>query len=187
MNIHMIENTMAETSTLLLVPVLLIIIALFFYAIFSVGRFASVFLARRKNAPAYQRQLSDSKISTLVGYPVHNHYVANPQASEDELELFALKQVEKLRIVTRVAPMLGLIGTMIPMGPALQALADGNIQGVSENLIIAFAAVIWALVVATLTFWPASVEKRWYASEIINIRKLHEPGHEVHPLQAAES
>lgn len=187
MNIHMIENTMADISTLLLVPVLLIIVALFFYAIFSVGHFASVFLARRKNASPYQSQLNEGKISFLVGYPVHNYYVANPQATEDELELFALKQVEKLRIVTRTAPMLGLIATMIPMGPALQALADGNIQGISENLIIAFAAVIWALVIATLTFWPASVEKRWHASEIINIRKLHESGHKTHPLRAAGS
>lgn len=187
MNIHMIENTMADVSTLLLVPVLLIIIALFFYAIFSVGHFASMFLARRKNAPTYQRQISEGKVSFLVGYPVHSYYAANPQAMEDELELFALKQVEKLRIVTRTAPMLGLIATMIPMGPALQALADGNIQGVSENLIVAFAAVIWALVVATLTFWPASVEKRWYASEIINIRKLHEARDKSHLLRATEA
>ena len=86
--------------------------------------------------------------------------------------MFALKQLEVLRVVTRIAPMLGLIATMIPMGPALKALADGNIQGISENLIIAFAAVIWGLVISTLTFWPASVKKRWCAQELINIRKL---------------
>ena len=58
------------------------------------------------------------------------------------------------------------------MGPALQGLADGNIQSISENLIVAFAAVIWGLAVSAITFWPASVKKRWYAEEMIALRKI---------------
>jgi biopolymer transport protein ExbB/TolQ len=120
----------------------------------------------------YLKQIQNKQASWLKGFPIHNYFVANPSASEDELEVYALRKLEVLRVVTRVSPMLGLVATMIPMGPALKALADGNIQGISENLIIAFAAVIWGLVIATLTFWPASVKKRWYADELINIRKI---------------
>lgn len=163
---------MADVSEILLTPVILTIVFLFGYALFASGRFLSQFLIRRRNHINYVRQLEGNTPAWLAGYPVHNYFVKNPSASEDELEVFALKKLEALRVVTRVAPMLGLIATMIPMGPALKSLADGNIQGISENLIIAFAAVIWGLVIATLTFWPASVKKRWCAVELINIRKF---------------
>lgn len=173
-NIQFIEMTMADAAELLMAPVLVIICLLALYAIFALGRFVSQWIVRKQNKLTYVRQLNSNEntVKSLAGYPVHNYFVRNPEASEDELEVFALKQLENLRIVTRIAPMLGLIATMIPMGPALQALADGNIQGISENLIIAFAAVIWGLVISSITFWPASVKKRWCADELINIRKL---------------
>ena len=172
MNIQSLENIMAQLSHLLMAPVILIIVALLIYAIYALGGFLGQYSLRKKYAPIYAMQVETGQTDWLKGYPVHNYYVNNPEASEDELEVYALKKLETLRIVTRIAPMLGLIATMIPMGPALQALADGNIQGISENLIIAFAAVIWGLVIATLTFWPATVKKRWFAAELINARKL---------------
>ncbi len=163
---------MANVSTLLMTPVIIAIVLLLIYAVFTIGRFVSQYALRKKNAIAYVKQVNNQQNQVIAGYPIHNYFVTNPKASEDELEVFALKKLETLRIVTRIAPMLGLIATMIPMGPALQAMADGNIQGISENLIIAFAAVIWGLTISTLTFWPASVKKRWCAQELINIRKL---------------
>lgn len=172
MYMQSIESIMAKVSTFLMAPVILAIVLLLIYAVFTLGRFISQYLVRKKNALTYVKQIHQQKSQSLAGYPVHNYFIANPEASEDELEVFALKKLETLRIVTRIAPMLGLIATMIPMGPALQAMADGNIQGISENLIIAFAAVIWGLTISTLTFWPASVRKRWCAQELINIRKL---------------
>ena len=172
MNIHAVESLMANVSEWLMAPVLLVIVLLFVYALFATGRFISQWILRRKNAKSYNLSIKIQRRDCIAGYPVHNFYIQNPEADEDELELFALKKLEALRVATRVAPMLGLIATMIPMGPALKALGDGNIQGISENLIIAFAAVIWGLVIATLTFWPASVKKRWYATEMVNIRKL---------------
>jgi len=167
-----IENLMADVSELFIAPVILAILIMFIYALFALGRFASQTIIRRQNAIGYFKQTKQDEIQQIPGYEIHNYYVENQAASEDELEVVALKNLETLRIVTRLSPMLGLIATMIPMGPALKSLADGNIQGISENLIIAFAAVIWGLVVSTLTFWPATVKKRWYADELINIRKI---------------
>lgn len=175
MNIQFLEMSMAQASKLLMTPVIVLICGLVIYAIFALGQFVSQWLLRKNNYKNYQRQVTTNSIENITthpGYSLHNYFVQHPNASEDELEIAALKQLETLRIVTRIAPMLGLIATMIPMGPALQALADGNIQGISENLIIAFAAVIWGLVISSLTFWPASVKKRWCASELINIYKI---------------
>lgn len=169
-----IEQLMADVSELFMAPVILAILVLFIYALFALGRFISQMAIRRKGAQKYSQQTKNAELKPVAGYELHNYFVKEQNASEDELEVYALKKLEGLRVVTRISPMLGLIATMIPMGPALQGLADGNIQSISENLIIAFAAVIWGLVVSTLTFWPASVKKRWYADEMITLRKINE-------------
>ncbi|MNE97458.1 hypothetical protein D3C80_1958110 [compost metagenome] len=65
--------------------------------------------------------------------------------------------------------MLGLVATMIPMGPALKSLAGGQLAEVSDNLAVAFSAVILALVAASLTYWLVNVRRRWYAEELVQI------------------
>jgi biopolymer transport protein ExbB/TolQ len=60
------------------------------------------------------------------------------------------------------------------MGPALKSLADGNVQGISENLIVAFSAVIFGLVIASITFWIATIKKRWLATELVDLLPLIE-------------
>ena len=87
--------------------------------------------------------------------------------SPETLELAVLKELEGLRLCSRVAPMLGLVATMIPMGPALVAVASGQSQGVAESLAPAFAAVIVALVAASITFVVYSVRRRWLLAEML--------------------
>ncbi|MBV1915510.1 MAG: MotA/TolQ/ExbB proton channel family protein [Pseudomonadales bacterium] len=180
MNIAMLEELMYQVSGLLLPPVLLIITFLFFYAFFVLGVFAAQFAQRRRNASEYQQVLNrvvgdESAVAhtqpkPVKGYRLFNYYQFNRKLSSMDLEVFALKALENQRIVTRIAPMLGLVATMIPMGPALKALADGNIQGISENLVIAFAAVIFGLATASITFWTVSVKKRWFVSELNDLQ-----------------
>lgn len=176
MNNHSIEQLMYQISDLLLTPVLVILVILFFYSFYKIGGFITLWAQRKSSRTRYQTMLQSGQIEPLAGYPVFNQYAANTEVSQEKLEVFALKSLENLRIVTRVAPMLGLIATMIPMGPALRALGDGNVQGISENLIVAFSAVIFGLVAASLTFWPASVKKRWYAAELTDVEELREGG-----------
>jgi biopolymer transport protein ExbB/TolQ len=62
--------------------------------------------------------------------------------------------------------MLGLVATMIPMGPALVSVASGNAQGIAQNLVVAFSAVIVALMAAAITYLVLSVRRRWLLSEL---------------------
>lgn len=80
--------------------------------------------------------------------------------------------MEGPRIASRVTPLLGLVATMIPMGPALKGLSDGNLAQVSNNLTVAFSAVILALIAAAITFWVANVRRRWLAEEMLEITRL---------------
>ena len=86
--------------------------------------------------------------------------------------MLAHKQLENPRIASRDTPMLGLVATMIPMGPALKSLSDGNLAKVSDNLTVAFSAVILALIAASITYWVVNVRRRWLAEEMLEIEAL---------------
>ena len=148
-----LELFMYYVGQLFLFPTLLLISLLFVYAFIALGQFVTLSIRRRSG---YARP--------LVAYAKKN-----PNASEDELDLYAHKLLEFPRIASRVTPMLGLVATMIPMGPALKSLSDGNFADVSNNLSIAFSAVILALIAASITYYISNIRRRWLAEELIEI------------------
>lgn len=147
-----IEMAMYDISQFFLYPVLLAIAALFVHAFYALGAFAWQAWQRTQGKPA--------------GFELHALRRADPGCDLVALETVAVKRLEFARIATRVAPMLGLVATMIPMGPALKGLSDGNLGQVSDNLAVAFAAVILSLIAAAITFWVVSVQRRWLAEEL---------------------
>ena len=106
-----IESLMYGVSQLFLLPVLLSIALLFLYAFHALGAFAWQALQRRRGIEA--------------GYELLLARRRAPHLGPEELEAFAVERLECARIATRVAPMLGLVATMIPMGPALQSQGRG--------------------------------------------------------------
>ena len=156
MQANLIELSMYQISQLFLIPTLVLIAALFLYAFWVLGEFALLAFYRRRG-----------KGRLLV-----SHFCRESTLSTDALDVIAHKQLENPRIASRVTPMLGLVATMIPMGPALKSLSDGNLAQVSENLTIAFSAVILALIAASITYWVVNVRRRWLAEELLEIEAL---------------
>ncbi len=153
----MIEIFMYQVGQLFLLPVLGLVVLLFAYALYSLGGFAVQALQRRN---AKQGR----------GFPLLAYAVKCPHVTDDELDLFAHKLLERERLASRIAPMLGLVGTMIPMGPALKSLSDGNLAQVSGSLTVAFSAVILALIAASITYWVSNVRRRWLAEEMVSLQ-----------------
>ena len=143
------ENALFQLAQMFLWPVTLLVFAVFAYAVMSLGAFGLEWFRRRQQPGC---------VLVLSG--------ANARSPET-LELAVLKELEGLRLCSRVAPMLGLVATMIPMGPALVAVASGQSSGVAESLAPAFAAVIVALVAASITFVVYSVRRRWLLAEML--------------------
>lgn len=143
------ETALFQLAQLFLWPVTLMVFGVFAYALMCLGGFA-VEWVRRRRQPGRVLVLS-----RLAG------------RSAEALELAVLKELEGLRLCSRVAPMLGLVATMIPMGPALVAVASSQSQGVAQSLAPAFAAVIVALVAASITFVVYSVRRRWLLAEML--------------------
>lgn len=64
--------------------------------------------------------------------------------------------------VAKVAPMLGLMGTLIPLGPGIAALGTGEIQKLSSSIVIAFDTTVAGLVVAAVCVVIAKIRRNWY-------------------------
>jgi ABC-type glycerol-3-phosphate transport system permease component len=148
-----LESLMYGLSQLFLTPVLVCIAALFLYAFYALGAFSWQTLQRHRGQPA--------------GFELLQLQRTAPHLCSADLEAEAVIRLEFVRIVTRVAPMLGLVATMIPMGPALKALGDGQLSDVANSLMVAFSAVILALLVSAITYAIAHVRRRWYASDLM--------------------
>ncbi|MBN8487331.1 MAG: MotA/TolQ/ExbB proton channel family protein [Burkholderiales bacterium] len=154
---HALESTMYAVAQWFLLPTLTLIALLFLYAFWVLGEFAMQAWRRRQGSG--RPLVAAWQAAAPVGL------------SEDELDLRAHRLLEGPRIASRVTPLLGLVATMIPMGPALRSLSDGNLAQVSDNLTIAFSAVILALIAASLTYWITHVRRRWYACDLLALEK----------------
>lgn len=145
-----LEATLYDVSRLFLVPVMLLILAALAYAVVSLGGFAVEALERMRGRRSARLSAHQQRTGCAI----------------DDLELVVLRRLEWLRIVSRAAPMLGLVATMIPMGPALLALGSNDGQAVGENLVVAFSSVVLALVAASITFFVYTIRRRWLLEEL---------------------
>ena len=93
-----------------------------------------------------------------------------------EIETIARKRIERTDMLTRVAPMLGLMGTLIPLGPGLAALGNGNIALLSEAVTIAFDTTVMGLFTGLIGFILGRLRRRWYDNLLDGLQ----------PTQAAE-
>ncbi|MBI5679315.1 MAG: MotA/TolQ/ExbB proton channel family protein [Methanobacterium sp.] len=94
-------------------------------------------------------------------------------------ELKIAKSLEKTDIVTRLGPTLGLMGTLIPMGPGLAALGAGDINGLAQAIIIAFDTTVVGLAAGGIAYVISKVRKRWYEDNLTTLETLSESVLEV--------
>lgn len=90
----------------------------------------------------------------------------------DDYEVRMIKRVEKTKIITTVGPMLGLMGTLIPLGPALIGLTSGDVETLATNLVVAFATTVIGLFAAGLSYYMTTVRQRWYWQDSMDMDYL---------------
>ncbi|NOY46174.1 MAG: hypothetical protein GXP50_12110, partial [Deltaproteobacteria bacterium] len=71
------------------------------------------------------------------------------------------RSLDRVRVVIRVGPSLGLMGTLIPMGTGLAALGQGDMARLSTDLVIAFTTTVVGLAQGTLAYFIYTVRARW--------------------------
>lgn len=76
-------------------------------------------------------------------------------------ELAVTSQLDRSRALVRLGPMLGLAGTIIPLGPALQSLLGGEMSAMVNHLVVGFGAVVCGLVLSGIAYAVTLVRERW--------------------------
>ena len=100
--------------------------------------------------------------------------LAHPQAAPSERESLAVNlvaqeqrhfdnRVKVTDLIAKIAPMLGLMGTLIPLGPGIMAIGEGETAVLAESLLVAFDTTVLGLVVAVVALCVSTVRKSWYA------------------------
>ena len=87
----------------------------------------------------------------------------------NDTEILAGRQTESMRLLVRLAPILGLMTTLIPISPALVALANGDVQTLSNKLVVAFSTTVLGLVIGGTAFLIAVVKDRLYTQDLSDI------------------
>ena len=82
------------------------------------------------------------------------------------------KRLSCTDIITRIGPTLGLMGTLIPMGPGLAALGTGDIVTLSNAIIVAFDTTVVGIGAGALAYVISKIRRRWYGEYIANLDVL---------------
>lgn len=90
----------------------------------------------------------------------------------DSREKSYAKRLEWSDIITRIGPTLGLMGTLIPMGPGLAALGSGDIVTLSNAIIVAFDTTVVGIGAGALAYVISKIRRRWYGEYIANLDVL---------------
>lgn len=75
------------------------------------------------------------------------------------------RRLGRTRLLVRAGPALGLMGTLIPLSPALEGLADGNVEALTENLRVAFSITVLGLLVGAIAFALSLGRDRIYGQD----------------------
>lgn len=188
-----ISDIMYWISTGLLVPVVVLLIALFFRALLLVGSFFGQYMAIRKTDKLIREQMEEltpENADCLADrLPAHSnslvviymrrilevqHSSAQVQRLLANFEIAADKDLATSKTLTKLGPILGLMGTLIPMGPALVGLSTGDIASMAYNMQVAFATTVIGLFAGAIGFLTQQVKQRWYLQDMTNLDFLAE-------------
>lgn len=190
---NIISDILYWISTGLLVPDIVLLIVLFGRALLLVGSFYGQYLSIRRTeallrnelnalTPATVMELADKlpeKSSSLVISYIRQVLQAHESPAQIQrllanFEIAADKDLAISKTLTKLGPILGLMGTLIPMGPALAGLASGDIASMAYNMQIAFATTVVGLVAGAVGFLTQQVKQRWYLQDMTNLEFLSE-------------
>lgn len=89
-----------------------------------------------------------------------------------EYDYRSMRRLERTRILVRMGPALGLMGTLIPLSPALAALAEGDVQRLTDDLRVAFSVTVVGLLIGVIAFMVSLVRDRLYAQDYSDVEYM---------------
>ncbi len=171
-------------SSSLFLPVLLLLSCLSLWMLVYLGRFLRSGLERRQiragqaqtAVPLPDQVLArqfDGLFPARVAKAVHalealdsrHHHVRIVSLLQEE-EHQMWKSLDPLKMIIRVGPGLGLIGTLIPMGTGLASLGQGDLNQLSQDLVVAFTTTVVGMALGLIAYCLFTVQRRWVETDV---------------------
>ena len=185
---EVISKVLFWVANSLLIPDIIILLFLFARSLLLIGSFYNQFMVKRKNDKELNdkiKNLSITNIDTLksslpekdnslfVRYLRDLLTTPASDAYSDYLisnfENEAEKDASLSKLLAKMGPVLGLIGTLIAMSPALVGLSTEDISGMAYNMQVVFATTVVGLVVSAVGLVTLQFKQRWYAKDVNNL------------------
>lgn len=179
-----ITNLLYWLSTGLLVPVIVFLLFFFGKSLLMIGGFYGTYIVRTKVNLTLDKELElmeiDEFMETIPAVTKKsgeliiflNRIKNAPQRPVvldkilGDYEIVADKELAQSKLLVKIGPMLGLMGTLIPMGPALVGLATGDVASMASNMQVAFATTVVGIIIGAIGFVTLQVKQRWVASDM---------------------
>ncbi len=185
---EIITKALYWISTGLMIPVVILLLIFFVRSLLLIGTFYATYVQKlkfNKQFKSVMDDLSPENISEQMNEDVlssklmFTHYLKrltdqnrNALYREKQLSDFEIacqKDLSGSQNLAKLGPVLGLMGTLIPMGPALVGLASGDIASMASNMQVAFSTTVIGLLIGAIGFVVQQVKKRWYAEDLNNL------------------
>jgi biopolymer transport protein ExbB/TolQ len=197
---HDIDEAIFHVASALQVPVLILALVALALVIFELGSFAVELRGRRRRhfatlslgAQRARQALqagdragaeeavrgiarSSAMAATLdfivehAGEPGAEHQLNKALA---DFDFDAQRRLARTRLLVRAGPALGLMGTLIPLSPALTGLANGNTSALSQDLRVAFSVTVVGLLIGAVAFGLSLTRDRMYGQDLSDLQYL---------------
>ncbi len=181
------------------IPVIILLVIFAFFAILTLGSLVSEYTSRKKISPDALEELvyaiskatsGDELMNIVKNAKLYDNQkvvlvkVLRAESLTDETretlarkliefeETKLGKTIERTDIVTRIGPTLGLMGTLIPMGPGLAALGAGDVNTLANAIIVAFDTTVVGIGAGAVGYFVSKIRRRWYEEDLSNLDAL---------------
>ena len=180
-----VSNLLFWISSGLLVPVIVGLLFFFVRSIILLGGFISQYLQRLRQDKQLRMRMNQLDQETVLSFAKEledqqetlfttsaktlltseSPAICNRVLSEYEIASDA--ELGKFKLLVKFGPILGLMGTLIPMGPALAGLSTGDISSMAYNMQVAFATTVIGLFSGAVGFVLLQVKQRWFNTDLV--------------------
>jgi biopolymer transport protein ExbB/TolQ len=167
-----LETFLYVISSALFYPVVVGLISLTFWIVISLGGFLRDYLDRRHGRSAAVQQYRRMLDSEALAQAANLDLELENRLQVAELEL--IKGLDKIRFAIRVGPAVGLMGTLIPMGISLAALAQGDMPKMAGSMVTAFTATVVGLACGVAAYLISMVKEKWVRADMREMEYLTE-------------
>ncbi len=167
-----LETFLYVIAFALFYPVVFGLVLLTFWIVVSFGGFLREYVERRQGLSSpLSRYRKDLEIESSEQI---DHLDVRLERLLQNAELGLIKSLDRTRFVIRVGPAIGLMGTLIPMGIALSALAQGDMPKMAGNMVTAFTTTVVGLACGVAAYLMSIVKEKWVRADMREMEYMTE-------------